>query len=752
MTDAPDASLESFLDAATAPLKIDPDLALEVRQELRTHLEESAADFRRAGHTDAEAIALAKGVMGDEKNLADQLWKANRRRIRFRAAALWSARLLLPPATVALIILLAYNAAVSWALAYHTLGNSQFWIVPPRHREIAEGYRAAILANAPADVRRLFEMEDLGTATQVPMARELAMNHPADPAFFAFFALLDSQQQIVHETGDGTNRKKTVDEQAFNRVMSTLADGERREPDNALYPLIAASTLFEVSSREKLDESLTLHRAGHSPKSGDEWSRIEVLDEKRYAQALDAMHRAAAKPYLHAYIGEILRRKLSALPVHRLADVWLRAEEEIRMLLPHVSFLHRAAWNTAVAATEAATAGRRGDALRLIRDIRIVAGAAAADAAHPIEMNIASADATLANEAEARVAAALHDSAAADAAWKRHDEHQADYRRAFDTRVSMDAMDEKARAGVLYSNLLNYWTRSGGQVDAAPMRRAEYAAADQIGVATTSAAALVLAILYAGSGLVASLRRPGDERPPRLVISGRGVAKVLALGAVVPVIIYLIYARLNFLSGRSYGLNFQMSRIALEYVALALIVTTLLSTMIRRAVRARAAELGVPLPPAKSPPRPLSQTLVAAAAVAVALACLITIFAALLSDVIGEWLPRKSTPVVVVGLLAACWGFIAVAGIALRNRLSERSLRSHFVAMTARSAFPAMAMAALALSLLGFPLRWAEHHDVAKAARQHKSALFLNDAESPEYHELRDKLVAQRQAILGQSS
>src|SRR5205814_1011198 len=128
-----------------------------------------------------------------------------------------------------------------------------------------------------------------------------------------------------------------------------------------------------VSTTEKEDESLTVHRP--DAKGEDEewpWWRLEATDPARFAAGVDAFHRAAQKPYYRSYAGEVLNRKLSAIPVRRLADVWVRFYQDMRPTDLLSYNVWRTAGRCAVAATEAAMAGRRDQAERLLRDLRLV--------------------------------------------------------------------------------------------------------------------------------------------------------------------------------------------------------------------------------------------------------------------------------------------------------------------------------------------------------------------------------------------
>ena len=58
-------AFSSLIDRATSRLQSDSDLRLEIAQELRGHLQDSAAEYRAAGMSEAEAEAKAVEAMGD---------------------------------------------------------------------------------------------------------------------------------------------------------------------------------------------------------------------------------------------------------------------------------------------------------------------------------------------------------------------------------------------------------------------------------------------------------------------------------------------------------------------------------------------------------------------------------------------------------------------------------------------------------------------------------------------------------------
>src|SRR3954453_6620508 len=115
-TPVPQDAFSRLIDRATDRLGPDSDLHLEIAQELRGHLQDSAAEYRAAGLSGAEADAKAVEAMGDPGALADQLWQANRGRMRRRAVAGWAFAVLAAPVAGAVCFSLAWGVVTSLSL------------------------------------------------------------------------------------------------------------------------------------------------------------------------------------------------------------------------------------------------------------------------------------------------------------------------------------------------------------------------------------------------------------------------------------------------------------------------------------------------------------------------------------------------------------------------------------------------------------------------------------------------------------
>lgn len=154
-------NFEAYADRVTARLAVDPELRLDVRRELLTHLSAARREHEAAG--DADPTAASAASLGEPDALADQLWQAHRRRIRQRT---WTRRamLLLPVAIVLVVLLLAWGGLRSVAPIV-TLGFDRYarsadsgpstLVSPPPSIQLTRHLTDAHLAGLPPERRLL---------------------------------------------------------------------------------------------------------------------------------------------------------------------------------------------------------------------------------------------------------------------------------------------------------------------------------------------------------------------------------------------------------------------------------------------------------------------------------------------------------------------------------------------------------------------------------------------------------------------
>ncbi|GEM_PF-3750332 len=338
-----DDLLESLLDRVTHPLRVDRQLQQEVRRELLAHLQDAMAENRGAGMNDEEARQQAVRALGDEKLLSEQLWRANRRRIRIRTWVRWAIGVVALPAAVVVAVLALSSVLMSWSLM-SALGHSVPWA-----GDLAANRFRHLIQSMPADDRLLFESQPFWVASPVQQWREraaaAAARWPDDPALLANRVMAEFRAR----------QKSTSSRLDDLEPLLELCDaGRRAEPDNGLYPLMKASALLAnaaeainlvVEDPEQVRVILD-HREKHA--RGDpprmSFSRYRIHDAAQFREGLALLHEAAGKPRISDYSVALAKRRIALLGRPRdFNDVLQGTALSVSVFLPSLQFMRGAA-------------------------------------------------------------------------------------------------------------------------------------------------------------------------------------------------------------------------------------------------------------------------------------------------------------------------------------------------------------------------------------------------------------------------
>ena len=215
--------IDDIIQAATYRFRPDAELQAEIARELRAHLEDAVAAARADGMDEAQAEEAAVRAFGDPEEVAERLWQANRRRMRLRAMAKWTGRLVLMPAGILLALwlcsaigeveglfffssdLLAYghSGSMLWELLPHSLTNSWYQRLAAR-KGLNEDERAVLDAN-----------------DSVEKWEQLVRRHPNDTVYLARqYALFLSKEASGEEPllpGSAQAFERGVDAPRFGR-------------------------------------------------------------------------------------------------------------------------------------------------------------------------------------------------------------------------------------------------------------------------------------------------------------------------------------------------------------------------------------------------------------------------------------------------------------------------------------------------------------------------------------------------------
>lgn len=738
-------ALDDIVEQLTARLRVDLELRMDVANELRTHLEDAAGEFRQAGASEEEAHAQAVKALGDPDELAEQLWQANRGRIRFRRVARWAARVTLVPAAAVVTVLIglaAYGSLVPIAMSYS-----------PSGRDRAEVLREPLLEGLSAEQRFILE-GDPAAKTPVEKARSIAERWPDDPIYYAQYIYVSLDLVTVREA----LRKRDM---AFiAEAVAALDRGREIEPDNAFYDFLTAAVLIRGAGKTSKDPDCTyeVSRPVWSEPHTYKCFRLELTDPAMFRRGLDALEHGLTKPHCADHVDKIIARRLSVVPrparlgdyIRRTGVRWSWSDSAPMWQV------YRMCESVLARALDLARQGKRERAVELLRAVQLVAAKMGASSRW---LAIAGG---IRNTALGH-ATCLFDvlglpEQAAKATEDLHEEMR------FDRSIRNQHLsrEELRHAAMVHRQFLV--SVPGYRRNYEPLRSAEYAVSEQFALVVLLGL-LVLAALGAGlvsviSGLLCRGRRDG---PKLLFIGWRRLGRICLLAVALPIGVYALYAHAFPSSGREYGLHFTGERVVTEYMAVILTVLSLVLGMSYSAVRKRAADAGMPVPgPLKL--RRRRKFIIVAALLGLAVA------AYLVGWEVGHFRPMERYPeehwtrylfgeviggkdihglgAVLSGLMLGCmvvWGAYELGGVKLL-----RGELAHFRRTLFRSLVPILAAGVIVVgAMCGLALTYAESSAVARI--EGSAALRPADTVSgSDLRLLRERFARQYKALLGQ--
>jgi len=321
---------DELLDRLTDRLRVDEELRLDVAQELRAHLEDSAAEFRRAGQDQQEAADSAAAALGDERELAEMLWTANRRRIRLRGVLRWVARVTLLPAAVLVIVFLLVSMGgksypmhmgqlfdPGWASRFMGLLGKSYW------------------SDALTEEERFILTGDPAAKDRIERAKSIADRWPDNPVYYGNYVVNLMTSRDLYERDDA-GKVLGFTPEGFARMLTVMDRGERIDPDNAFYDFFKASWLVKEAATLSEDPARTYEvTCGNGEVTTVHCDRIEIHDPDQFRRGLEEFRQGLAKAEWTGRTMEMTNLRLGLLPEpDRLSEYLRRLALQYSVLLP----------------------------------------------------------------------------------------------------------------------------------------------------------------------------------------------------------------------------------------------------------------------------------------------------------------------------------------------------------------------------------------------------------------------------------
>jgi hypothetical protein len=587
----------TLLDDATAGLKDDPELRLDVRAELASHLEAIADAYEAEGHEEAASRELAAQDFGSPAEVAGELLAANKRRMTLRALVRLFLRAVVVPAAVVVAIFVGYGGVVRvmdllFTLAQETSAAAEANPVPvlphlpftqtPPQRWVARGV-PELLAEA---------LRQPGERVQRARAAYQAHAHgDLARAYYAQYAMTLVTQ---------TNPSRIAE------MAAALCEGQRLDPDNALYDYLLARVYLQQAV--KITTQMPKRRDWHY----GHWTRMvprlayTLQDRALLEPGRQAVAAGMRKPALRTYHLALIRRKLAALPpARRIEDAFDRQVIAYGEPLMECNILYTVVWTTPYLGKVLLHEGRVAEGEAMLGAWHTIARQTAADAFTQYQLLSMDSNAAAAGTAAARVydAQGRH----TDAAQMRQALHAflqpmtklRESRRS--TRDDYFHQQLMPRMGFLAWNMMAViGTEALRPADLLPVLRLEQTFYETI---ILDVLLLLLVLLLVECLLqvgILRLRLRGQEATPLLLLpDGLEMLRIVGWGILLPLAVYVAYTHTG-LSGREYGYHastLPFYRLVGELAVLTVVLLVAPARMAKAMVRRRCARLGIPVPP-----------------------------------------------------------------------------------------------------------------------------------------------------------
>ena len=296
-------NMEKTLDCCIQPLRRDPEIALDVRQELAGHLEEHLAE----GMSEEEALRR----FGDPEEIGAGLFQANFKRMKLRAKIRLAVMILAVPAAIA---------------AFFFSINFRFWIGMAALKDLFDSPPPALKT-----IYAIVSATGLGKTRLSPDDAIIACGDSSRGATPNLSAAANAQYAIAERHPDNRVFRANAVLHMLNGasadklpfLIDEIKKAKQLEPENGLYDFLLAALLLE--------DALEVSAAPPEP-------RFQLRDRARLDQAMAIFRSGLSKPYVRTYLREMAAKRDALLNSETMdfASGVQRIVRQCRISLPHL--------------------------------------------------------------------------------------------------------------------------------------------------------------------------------------------------------------------------------------------------------------------------------------------------------------------------------------------------------------------------------------------------------------------------------
>lgn len=583
----PDPRTEQFLDQATAGLKADRELRLDVRQELASHLDAAQAEARAAGTPEADAAAQALQHMGAVTDLAGDLATANRRRMAWRARVRLAVTALLLPAAVltAAWTVWQIRTETRWLAFLQPGGANMISLLgadkPPRY-----------LAHLSPE-KRLILHGDFSRSRPADRQRAIWEAHPENRIYFHNYLSHVISGACSTALDNDTNELK-------KRALDDLAQAARLDPDNARVDCLLAG--MQLATAATIDAP-----AGKGPAAKGQPPVLTIHDRDKLDAAMTTLLRGLQKSEYRRYGREMTAERLALLgPPASFDENMERVAIAASTLLPDLSSVRNLSRAADLYAGILAGEGKTDEAARLLDITPRLVQYFAADSFTLIDLLVMQS----LLESHLKLAPPVWEKLGRpDRAATLRDQlprlltPMRDYRARTKSLTAPDHYEKMTafnqHASIIAGMLIPVLGEVPPLESLTASREIEY-------VLVEHGVVVLLLLLFTGAllaaGLVAlrwRLHRGGAAAPLLLIPDAAAAGRIIGAGVLLPLLGYWLFTRWLPLAGRDLNIIANLVRLCLQLTVTAGLVAGLTTYLTAAVVRARCRALGVAVPKPK---------------------------------------------------------------------------------------------------------------------------------------------------------
>jgi hypothetical protein len=573
------AKIEKLLDNLTLGLKADPEIRLDVKSELRSHLDAKIEEGKQAGLSEKESEKQALKAFGDTIQISDEIADANTAKMSFKARLKVFAGILLIPAVIICALISFEHSILGVALSLDTLAGPTIFLnaLSRNKNKVFWSFQRY----TPEE--KLILYGEKSKKSKVEQQKAIWERFPENKIYLANYIL------TLHG-------EKKHNENWRKKMLPELQLAKQKDPENALYNYITAGLLLKKactvkSKRIKTDKKNKKYKAEYF---------INIKDRKLMNQAVEEYLKGTRKKHFKTYTIEMLHKRLDIMgePKNVLENI-NQIAVGASISLPYLNYkrnLSRAIW---IYAEILQKEGKQQEPLRIVKPWKIYLKQITEDSNYLISILV---DIAIAEFGEQKIPKVYQNAGKFKLAQnaKNNLARIVDVKKKWRTDISRyDIPKEKfKKTGMLAGMLLP----ALGKIDFtekefAISRKIEYAAVEKAGIILLNSLFLIGMI----GGLLTALywRIRTKQKALLLAPSLDLIGKVFLLGIILPLTSYILISISGIIGGHEYNIMYNAVGLGAQFTILLTVITAIIFILIRKHVHQRCIELDIPCPQIK---------------------------------------------------------------------------------------------------------------------------------------------------------